>query len=336
MDKLLKYITGEADDAEKKEIERLLKTDAEARKEAEKLRIIWENASKSKTVPVDTEKAWAHVRQRINAEQNARPASNKQTITRKKRMRWRTLSQIAAAVVMGLILSYIAYNQYIKTENVPLLAEISTHQIKHLTLADGSKITLNKNSKLTYPEKFTGTSREVTLEGEAFFEIQHLERQPFIVRASNTEIKVLGTKFNVSTRKIDSVEVAVESGKVAFYVPDKSANSEVILTKGEKGIYAQKSRQITEFQGHSMNDTAWKTRLLRFEDTPISEVIRHLNQFYNTHILATENLRNCRLTAKFSNKSLDEVLETLGFMFEVKIEKSDQYIKLVGGNCTPD
>lgn len=337
MDKLIKYIAGEATDAEKKEIEALLHTDAEIRKQAEQLQAIWDNAPESTVNQVDTDKAWQNIQAQIgtsNAEKSAKITAKSVKVIRKKRTRWRTWSRVAAVLCLGMGLTYLVYNQYFKGEESVSLAESSGDSIKNLTLIDGSKITLNKNSTLNYPQKFEENIRKVTLEGEAFFEIEHIDNQPFIIQAGKTEIRVLGTKFNVSTHKKDTVTVTVEKGKVAFY-PSTQKRKKVILTKGEKGVFSAKSVEVIETKNQSLNTNAWRTKLLRFEDAPMNQVAQQLNDFYDLEITVSESLKNCRLTAKFSEKSVDEVLETIGFMFEVKVEKLDKKIILTGGNCTP-
>jgi len=157
--------------------------------------------------------------------------------------------------------------------------------INEYALPDGSFVTLNSNSKLVYPKHFKGNTREVTIYGEAFFDVKPNPEKPFIINAGNARVKVVGTSFNVSAYpETETVEVVVKTGKVQ--VTNKNAEAlsdanQVFLIPGEKGTLFNKSSILEKSQNSNLNYLAWKTRDFIFNDMPLNEVFQCLAKIFH-------------------------------------------------------
>jgi transmembrane sensor len=131
--------------------------------------------------------------------------------------------------------------------------------INEYILPDGSVVALNSNSKLVFPKQFKGDTREVTIEGEAFFDVKPNAEKPFIINAGNAQVKVVGTSFNVCAYpETETVEVVVETGKVQVISKNNELTArlnEVFLVPGEKGTLFNKSSAF------------WKNRKIKIRIT---------------------------------------------------------------------
>ncbi len=260
--------------------------------------------SESYGLSIDAEQAWNKVEGRIS-EEVSRP-------------NW--FLRIAASVSI-LAIASIAYLILTPSKEV-YTAEKS---ITPVDLVDGSNITLNKNSKLVVDPKFGKQNRIVFLEGEAFFEVESNPEKPFIANTNNGVIKVLGTSFNIETTK-STTEVFVKSGIV-----EVSANGESLeITAGQKVISSSDNIQLVD---SDENEISWQTRMLVFDNDPVSEVVSRLSELHGVVINYDDNLANCMVTIKFDNKSLSESLKLLRKIIPIKIQKKNQEYFLSGEGC---
>ncbi|MEX2368202.1 MAG: FecR domain-containing protein [Balneolaceae bacterium] len=199
---------------------------------------------------------------------------------------------------------------------------------KVLTLSDGSKIRLNADSRFEMPEYFKEKARRVKLEGEAYFEIEHDPDRPFIVETEGTEIQVLGTSFNVKTNTgSNKIYVAVAEGKVSVGTSPHSAELKGILTKNMIGIYNKNTYRFTSENTDVNNFLSWIHGRIIFDETPFSQVIRQLEYKYEiNNEVQDKELLDLRLTADFSESSMQNVLEVIGNSLELKYELNDDSI----------
>lgn len=213
------------------------------------------------------------------------------------------------------------------TKEAPLGAKL---QFK---LPDGSYIYLNSGSKLTYPAVFDVTSRQVGLEGEAYFEVAKDARRPFIVKSEDVETKVLGTSFNISTFDPENIIVSLNSGSIQVsYRSDSTDNT--ILKPGEQFTYHRSSESalVSSFEKERIN--AWKNGLLIFDDCNLNEIVRKLQRWYGVEI-QVDGMENVSQTAwkysgEFDNESLENVLEGISYVkgLQYKIEGKQVFIKM--------
>jgi transmembrane sensor len=154
-----------------------------------------------------------------------------------------------------------------------------------ISLPDGSKVYLNRNSKFTYRKNFGKHGRDVNLTGEAFFEIAPDASKPFIIDAGNAKVKVVGTSFNVITNNSESaVEVFVKTGKVL--VSDNSGLQTIQLDPGFVGTMNSKTSE--KKVNSDPNYLSWRTNYLDYSGQKLSIVFNDLKRVYNMDIIADD------------------------------------------------
>ncbi len=193
------------------------------------------------------------------------------------RMSWGTPLRIAASLLLLIALGAsiaIAVGRYQKVT----ITTSANERLKNVTLPDGSTVTMNCNTTLSYMKHFRGNTRNVELTGEAFFEVTPDKSRPFIIQADEAAIRVVGTSFNVDTKGSSStVEVYVSTGIVEVYKPE-SRNNSVFLHPGEMGTVSKNI--INSKKASNENAIAWKTGRMDFRDIPLSEAVEMLNKMY--------------------------------------------------------
>ena len=238
------------------------------------------------------------------------------------------LFKIAAALVVVLSLGYLLNNSLYS--DVHLIAGADT--IQEYRLPDNSVIWLNRNSELIYSRNsFNEQNREVTLIGEAFFDVAKDSLKPFVINANDTKVRVLGTSFNLKTSKDSGVtELVLVTGKVEF----SNKVDQVILQPGEI-VSTDASHKITKQDNEDLNFMSWKSGVLKFESTPLIKVFKDLEIFYNKEItIDNQGIVDCTLTTTFDNQSMESVIEELKLLFDFTIttQNSDK-IWVTGGSC---
>lgn len=324
-DLLARYLAGETSPNETKQVEDWAATSDDNRRHLEAFRVIWEqSADLPQTVPVNTDAAWQKVQKRLQTSSHevvVRPLHNRRATSN-----W--LFRFAASVVLLFGLGWVVYLYFIPSKVAMIALTTQNFQLEK-TLPDGTLVFLNANTQLSYPAEFEGNTREVSLKGEAFFNVKPDATKPFVIQANGTAVKVLGTSFNVKAYDAN-VQVLVETGKVAFGTTKK----QVFLTPGETARFEAKSDTIVKAKALTKNDLAYKTKIFLFEETPLSEVIKSLGEAYQIEImLKNKRIRTCKLTATFENQNLDTILANLAETFELTIEKQEGKILLDGKGC---
>ena len=270
----------------------------------------------------DTDMAWDQIKSKRNT--NVREDKGSRIIT------LNTL-KYAASILIVLLGSWFFYNSQ-KTNSV-LLSELeATNQTIEKNLEDGSTITLNQNSSISYPESFDKKERKVSLKGEAYFDITSNPEQPFLITTQNATIKVLGTSFNVDSRNDgDSIVVTVDTGKVLFSV----GNQQEMLLKGNMGVYVKNSQRL--YQRPSDVDLTydfWRTKRLVFNHTKLSEAIDAINQVYQKKIvLSGENFSTCKISVEFIDEELADIIDVISSTLNLEVIEENGHYVLKGNGC---
>lgn len=240
--------------------------------------------------------------------------------------RWNIAAAVIFLITAGFIL-YLTGKSAYQTHADALLTEfVTTAKRDTIMLRDGSVVTLNINSALRYPETFSATNREVYLTGEAFFEVARDSSKPFIIHTRNITTKVTGTSFNINTTA-SRIIVSVATGSVN--VSDGSATE--VLKPFEKIVYAG---NVFSKTSTDLSELAWHDRTLRFNETPMEEVIEKLAQHYDVRIiLKNEALKRCSLTGKFTNEPLDAILQAMEYSLGAHASHVNDTIILFGKGC---
>lgn len=231
--------------------------------------------------------------------------------TRRKR---KVLSiRYAAAVAAGLVLLIgFGWMFYSYQRPAPVLVAFTGAATQLIQLPDGSKVTLNRHSQLSYPQTF-GKERMVELNGEAYFEVSKNPEKPFRVKTNGVTVSVLGTHFNVNAYAADSlVETTLLEGSVA--VSDNRNGNQVILSPNETAVYRKANGMLTlHSESDAGNEISWCKGILSFDNTPMGEIARELSHYFNVNIqIKSGDLRNYKLSARFKqDETLEEILDML-------------------------
>lgn len=239
--------------------------------------------------------------------------------------------KIAATVIILLAASFLLYFILSKHQDVVVTAQVTN--IVHV-LPDGSVVSLHAGSQITYPETFNSKTRKVVLKGEAYFEVTPDKTKPFVVASGDARVEVLGTKFNVNTKKASgTMEVVLTSGKVSVYY-NENPNENVLLNPGEKAVFIAEQKQIRKSANTDPNYIAWKTRVLEFDSETLAEVVNTLQNVYQTKInLVNPQLSECRVTASFKDQSLESVLQVLKETLDLHVKPTGEVIEISGNGC---
>lgn len=247
--------------------------------------------------------------------------------------KWTVLKYGIAATLAGtlLFLALFYFNKNEVSADEWVIHTAKPGSILAIDLPDRSKVWLNSGTKIRFKKvSYQSKLREIELQGQAYFEVRHDEKHPFVVRSGELITTVYGTSFNITAYPGKENSVAVNSGKVGviqvnapdstfFLLPsDKLTLRGDVLLKSEVDINDVKS---------------WTQGELIFEQTALAEVFTALELRYQVKIQALQDYTPCRLTGRFKGQSLAEVLKTLNISMNIRSEQVGNIIYLKGGNC---
>lgn len=248
---------------------------------------------------------------------------------------------VAAGVLVVTVFTFgilfLKHGKETKMSPVPRTAlatrEVSTSsgQISEVILPDGTKVRLNAQSSISYSEKFLQFSnREVTLTGEAFFDVTEDPTHPFIVRTKSINIVVVGTSFNLKSYDNDAtVETTLIKGKVLIENPSDPSRK-VELRPNQRAIFSRATNNISLVEVRREHAVTWNERTLQFENEELGNVLKSLERWYGVSVhLEKEANTSCRLTASFDKETLAETLEIFKSLtgIEYSVAGNEVYIK---------
>ncbi|WP_424961330.1 FecR family protein [Ekhidna sp.] len=238
-----------------------------------------------------------------------------------------SLLRIAASIVLLAAVGIVFF--WAQNDKIERLV---ADQMQEQILQDGSIVTLNAASELSFPKAFSDAdTREVELKGEAFFEVEKNPAKPFIIKTPTVEVEVLGTSFTVTSREGESTSsVIVASGSVAV----KYGSNRLELRPNEKAVLDRATGQLFKLTNDDPNYLSWKTKQFIFDDTSLENVVTNLSNAYQVNIqLRSENISKCPVTVSFDNQSLDTILEVLKATLDLSIEKTSEGFEICGQGC---
>lgn len=320
IDLLVRFFADEVSPAEREQVLNWKEASTENKKQFEELWIVWQTMDKtSMQNEINIEAEWNHLQSTIDQKSNHKTRS----------ISLSGVLRIAAAIFIAFGLFYYGLNllsgNSVKTNST---------ETREIILSDGSRVTLNAGSKLSYKRNFGKELRIVSLQGEAFFEVQKNPDRPFIVQLGDAEIKVLGTSFNVKAYKNENkIEVTVAEGLVSLY--DKNMEQKKVLAaKGEKAVFNKQQKIIKKQINEDRNYISWKTRIIVFDNENLTNIASALENVYHKDIILQNSaLNNCTVTTKFENKDLDTVLKVLKSTLDIHIEEKEGKIIISGEGC---
>jgi len=250
---------------------------------------------------------------RTRRNNNSVQKKNPTAVVRYLGRRWFAAASIAAV----MLISSALYFQFLHSSEIIIATGYGEQN--EVTLPDGSIVTLNANSKLTYTSQF---SRKVELEGEAFFEITKKPEtgEKFQVITPDLSVVVLGTSFNVNARN-DQTKVFLEEGKVELEM-DRAVDGRIEMAPGDEITYSRKHKKQTAKRKNVsvLENASWKEGALMFNKTSLVDALYDIEDIYGIHfIIESEGLREMEITGGIPIKDLKVTLETLKDIYEIQI-----------------
>lgn len=326
-ERIAKVLAGEASREESALLEAWCQASEENRRYYEEAGMIFQRVeSLGSALRVDSAGAWNRLNARIEAGENPPAPARVLPLFRRPGL-WRMAASVALVTVLAILLTTLPGR-----ENTSPVQLSSREQIVADTLPDGSRVTLNQHTELAYVLT-KDQVREVRLRGEAFFEVEHDTLQPFEIKIGDVLIRDIGTAFHVSALpESQTIEVQVESGEVHFYT---ASDKGLRLLRGEKARYDKTTGRFSKLlPDPEANTLSYKSRVFRFKDTELREVIRQVNTVYDSQItLEDPRTGECRLSVMFNNESLDTLLDLIVETLDLEVERSEGKIVLKGRPC---
>jgi ferric-dicitrate binding protein FerR (iron transport regulator) len=247
---------------------------------------------------------------------------NKQT---KSRNIYSNLAKIAAVVIflVSLTITWYSINNKYKDnglqidETVNVLTKNTGYgEMSNVTLSDGSNVKMNAGSKICFNEVFSGKTREVNLNGQAFFDVAKNKEKPFVIKAGKVKVTVLGTAFDVKSYDDDEYAcITVLRGRVKVNSP----TTEYVITPNEQVIFFKSTGELVKREVNAENFLKWLQQKLYFEKTPVPEMLHQLERWYNVKFKVNDpEILSKTVTGEYVNNNLKSVLNA--FCFSINIE----------------
>jgi transmembrane sensor len=319
-DLLIKYVLGEATPEERAHVDQWLAADAGNRVRYEQFRMIWAISRKTAApVSPDSSAALQRFRQRVDQGRGL-------TV----RGKWLIAAAFAGALLFsagGYYMMHPARRTVAVQQEaaVPLQQVVANSESRPDTLPDGSVVTLNRHSSLTWAAA-TNSHRGMILqlEGEAFFSVVHNPTRSFVIRVKDMTVSVLGTSFDIRSRGKDTMMLIVETGSVR-------------VTRGKESLIVHAGEQVSllptgKLLRHANTNTLYSyylDRPLSCDSVPLKEVVAMLNEAYDANvILGRPELNDLPLTTVFHHQPLEKILAIIGATFDLTVVRQGDSIIL--------
>ncbi len=289
---------------------------------------LWKVADEENQTPYDPERLLQRV---LTTIRNKTAPPNKKTIIRSARRKKviRRFLKIAAIFILGVLLFFggkSIYHRHQKEVCISVKAPFGVR--KSVILPDSSQVWLNSGSVLRYPKHF-GKTRKICLHGEAYFEVTKDTKHPFIVHTKKINVKVLGTGFNVTAYCGEPARVTLVHGRVMAFRKTREGKIKVILSPGEQTIFSEKTNTFQIRKINTADYTAWTKGRLVFKNTPLPEVMKRIDRWYNVKIIIENKdsiLDQISYTVQFNKTPLPTVLKILHEMTPVCFKQTGKKI----------
>ena len=238
---------------------------------------------------------------------------------------WRNLAAAAAVVVaIGIAVLYRAPILNLVDPVKQLKLTTNPGEYKQIYLADGTHIWLSPATTLSYPDKFRGKLRDISIEGEAYFEVKHDTDHPFVIQSGAVKTVVLGTSFDIQAyAHAKSIDVTVVSGKVG--VSARASADAAMLTANQRTVYQKATASLVK--ENCPNAARFLNRrkgIFDFSGASLAEVVRDLEIQYGTHINLAPGLTSKAFYGRLQTTDpINRTLEKLSTVMELRWEKQN-------------
>lgn len=244
-----------------------------------------------------------------------------------KRLGHMSLLKWVAVICLPVILAVSLYSIMSSggDELLPLIVTAERGERSSVVLPDGTKVKLNSASNLVYPSNF-GRERRVKLSGEAYFNVAHDKKHPFIVELGNIDVRVLGTSFNISSYEDEeNITIVLLEGKVQVV----SKAKDYVMHPNDKVVYNKSTSSLHYTKVCASDYIEWIKGNLYFENESLEVIVNVLSRAYNIDIrFASDGLKKERFTGTIGNRGIKDALERLSLASPIVYEMQDSVIVL--------
>ncbi|WP_068472947.1 FecR family protein [Saccharicrinis aurantiacus] len=312
--KLVAFLEGHITAESRKEVLLWLGASEKNRSYFETVERLWLELGKMPDIQakVDKQKAWSKLEQRINR------FEDKEAKHKKRKLSWFVAAAAASiALIISLYLKPTVSHSEMEIYN---FANADANSSINDTLPDGSFVTLNIDASIRYALNKNANQREISLKGEAFFDVKHDAERPFIVDVPLGSIKVLGTEFNVDATDTTFIKVALLKGSVSLnYQRNNSSDINILLKPNEEGIF-DATRDTLFKRSMAPLSTYWLNKQIHFNGTELNVVLQKLEEAYAVDIdWNIAEFEDILFTSSFNDQTIDEVLQVIASTYNLEL-----------------
>ncbi|MEM6967055.1 MAG: FecR domain-containing protein [Bacteroidota bacterium] len=331
IDLIAQYLAGEISEQDQNRLMEWVAADAKNQALLDETTQLWEVTEHyDTTFDTNVEIAWHKVESRIDREVSEDDSSASVV----RLFHFKTVLQIAAAILLMAVTGWW-FSQV--SEPQQLVYQTLDEQTLEINLPDSSLVVLNQNSSFTY-EQMDGR-RVVTLQGEAWFDVMHLDDVPFEIESGAAKTTVLGTAFNVRAYPNENkVEVSVERGKVKLAEKSNDQNVKE-LPAGTEGILYEKEAAIKVEKVARKNDNAnaWRTLVIECEGIELRNLFETMRRVYEVEIeVDNPKILNCDIEGTYRNTPIKELVEIINFAVGLEVEVEGDKYTFSGEGCVAE
>lgn len=341
-----RYLSGECNPEEERRIRSQLAEDGERAALLTALDVALTPAAKQPLPPDRVEAALAAVMRRRELDAPAgdtgvvaRGAAQPTSMMARFRSQWRHARVRAAAALLivaggGLLWRDLRPADQVETEPGVATGGTASQYVTasgtmdSITLVDGTTIVMGPASTIELAPGFGSASREVTLVGQAYFDIIHDDALPFVVRTSRATLHDIGTSFTVRTDSLEGTQVAVTSGVVDLVSAGSGKGSRALLRAGDRALVTEEGVRV-ERGTVTRDELDWTRGVVSFRDAPLANVASELRRWFGIELIVTDSrIASQRITATFERESADDVDELLAAVLGTTVTRTGDTLRV--------
>jgi ferric-dicitrate binding protein FerR (iron transport regulator) len=341
---LARYLSGECSPEEVATIEEWMNADPANERLLRSMETIWSMPEPPAELS-DVPKLWSQLAERAGIPVSSAKDSDVEVLQAPlPHRRWfsgihantQRFLRYAAILVAGSILTVFVMRHYAGFWQERGAAGLQTITVangdrQRLTLADGSHVILDAGSVFQYQKRFLGDTREVSLNGEGYFDVQADEDHPFIVHANHATVQVLGTEFNIRAWQVnEQVVVSVAEGRVRLAPEDGMVQEAVVIGKGRSSTMAKDGVPSRPVSSDIEEHIGWINNEVTFRDVPLREILYQLERWYDIEfVLQDSSVAEERLFIHLQDDPLEEIVDLIATLIDSEYELRDDSVYLV-------